>query len=306
MKKLNIIENVKTGFRKHTFKLRKSSPQILIVAGIGGMIVGTVMACRATTKLPDIMEERDEELEKIEEEVAEEDQKMAVLKANAKTGVAIAKAYAPTVVIDIVAILSILKGTNLFMSRQAALCAAYATLDAGYKNYRKRVIEEYGEDADRRFHLGLKQAEVKEKVTDENGKSKTVKNVLDIVDDPNKYSIYARFFDEASPFWKKDPLYNKTFVQMVQNEYNIRLQAEGFVFLNDVYESLGLPKTKAGQIVGWVYNEENPRGDNYIDFGIFDVNKEPARDFVNGYEKSILLDFNVDGPIIDNFEVYAE
>ena len=306
MKKIdNILETVKSGFRKNTFAIRKSAPQIMIVVGIAGMVVGTVAACRATSKLDDILDERDDALDEIEDEVAEEDQKKEVLKVNAKAALDIVKIYAPAVGIDIVSVLLILKGKNLFVGRQAALASAYAALNTGYKNYRKRVVDELGEDADRRFQYGLSKHETKEKVTDEDGKTKTVKNVLDVVEDPNLYSVYARFFDEASPFWQKDALYNKTFVQIKQNEFNIRLQAEKFVFLNDVYEALGLPKSRAGQIVGWRYDEENPTGDNYIDFGIFDVHKSTSRDFINGYERSILLDFNVDGPIIDYIDDYA-
>ena len=60
---------------------------------------------------------------------------------------------------------------------------------------------------------------------------------------------------------------------------------------------LGIPKTKAGQVVGWVYDPEHPVGDNYVDFGLFDLDRERVRRFVNGDERNILLDFNVDGNI---------
>lgn len=302
MKLDNIVNSVKSGFRKHTFKVRQASPQLLIVAGVAGLVAGTVLACKATTKLPEILEEETDELEldeEMENDISEEEEDdEPELKTKARKALKVAKLYAPAVAVDIASILLIFKGTQIFKNRQAALCAAYAALDAGYKNYRKRVIEEYGEDADRKFHLGLKQAEVKEKVTDENGKSKTVKKTYDIKD-PTQHSVYARYFDEASPYWKKDAAYNHMFVQMKQNEFNVRLQAEGFVFLNDVYEAFGLPKTRAGQVVGWRYNEENPTGDNYIDFGIFNVYREDSIDFINDRERNFLLDFNVDGPIID-------
>lgn len=42
--------------------------------------------------------------------------------------------------------------------------------------------------------------------------------------------------------------------------------------------------------------------DNFIDFGVFDGDRPRARDFVNGYERSILLDFNVDGASADAYE----
>ena len=62
---------------------------------------------------------------------------------------------------------------------------------------------------------------------------------------------------------------------------------------------LGIPRTRAGQIVGWIYDKKNPIGDNYVDFGIYDTNKEANRNFVNGYERTILLDFNVEGNILE-------
>lgn len=71
--------------------------------------------------------------------------------------------------------------------------------------------------------------------------------------------------------------------------------------MNEVYEMLGFPITKAGASVGWIYNKDEPVGDNFVDFGIYNLNSQKAHDFVNGYERSIVLDFNVDGPIIDMF-----
>lgn len=306
MQKPKIFDNMKSGFKRGTFQARKASPQIMIAVGVGGMIVGTVMACRATKKVPDLIEEKDQTIEEIEagekEEYAdfdEDEKNLEIVKTKAITYVKIAWAFAPTVAIDILSILAITKGTMIFKNRQAALCAAYATLDSGFKNYRQRVIDKYGNDEDRNFKYGIHQEHVKEKVVGEDGKTKTVKRPIDVVDEPNRYSMYARFFDEASPYWEKHHSYNQMFLNIKQNEFNVKLQSQGYVFLNEVYEALGIPKTRAGQIVGWLYDEDHPIGDNYIDFGMYDVNKPGARDFVNGYERSILLDFNVDGPIID-------
>lgn len=118
-------------------------------------------------------------------------------------------------------------------------------------------------------------------------------------------SQYARFFDETSPYWTKDSEYNLFFLRAQQNHANELLRSRynrdegriGYLFLNEVYEMLGLPKTAAGQIVGWVYKENNIDGDNYVDFGIYNIDRNAK--FVNGFENSVLLDFNVDGPIID-------
>lgn len=110
-------------------------------------------------------------------------------------------------------------------------------------------------------------------------------------------SEYARFFDDECSGWTNDPKINMIFIKQAQEYANVRLQNEGYLFLNDVYVMLGLPRTAVGQLVGWIYDEKNPIGDNHVDFGIykFDKNKE----FINGYAPDVLLDFNVDGCIID-------
>lgn len=115
-------------------------------------------------------------------------------------------------------------------------------------------------------------------------------------EDIREFSQYARFFDEGCPGWTKDSEYNLSFLKIQQQYANDILKSRGYIFLNDVYVMLGMPRTKAGQVVGWIYNEKNPVGDNYVDFGIFD---DCNRDFVNGYKTFALLDFNVDGCILD-------
>ena len=78
------------------------------------------------------------------------------------------------------------------------------------------------------------------------------------------------------------------------------LKSRGHLFLNEVYDLLDIPRSKAGQVVGWVYNKNNNvKGDNYVDFNIYDITDKAKRSFVNGYERTILLDFNVDGVIYD-------
>ena len=89
------------------------------------------------------------------------------------------------------------------------------------------------------------------------------------------------------------------FLLRQQNYANDLLKSKGHLFLNEVYDMIGIPRTKAGQVVGWIYDEKNPVGDNFVDFGIIDIHKERNRAFMNGYEKNVLLDFNVDGNILN-------
>lgn len=146
---------------------------------------------------------------------------------------------------------------------------------------------------------GLKNEVVDETVIDEEtGKKKKVKTTVSTFD-PNEISQFAVVFDSGCKGWTPDPALNKAFLLQTQNYLNDKLKHDKRLFLNDVYEELGFAKTQAGQIVGWLYDEKCPNGDNCIDFNIWDISNEATRRFLNGLETNILLDFNVDGPIID-------
>lgn len=119
------------------------------------------------------------------------------------------------------------------------------------------------------------------------------------IDKTENVSQYARIFNDSCVGWTKDPEYNMRLLKEKQNYCNNLLKSKGHLFLNEVYDILGIPRTKAGAFVGWVYDEKNPIGDNFVDFGIYDTNDERNFDFINGYKNTAILDFNVDGNILD-------
>lgn len=285
-----IISNV-------SFSLRKHSPEILIGAGVVGVVVSTVLACKATLKADDVLKDAGEKVKAIDDkkDISEKDAKKEKVAVYARTSLKLVKLYSVPAAIGAASIASIITSHSISRRRYSAMAAAYATVDKGFKAYRKNVVERFGDEVDRQLKYGIKPTEVKEKVTDEDGKTKTVKKTIDVVEDLP--SDYARFFDESNPYWQKDAEFNKMFLRAQQSFFNDKLRVEKRVFLNDVYKALGFPTTKAGQVVGWVFDPERSDIDNYIDFGIWDVHKAAVRDFVNGYERSILLDFNVDGNI---------
>lgn len=128
-----------------------------------------------------------------------------------------------------------------------------------------------------------------------------MKNMVNMHSEPvDKEEIhvtpYAAWFDETCVAWTRDAESNKFFLLRQQEYANEKLKAKGHLFLNEVYDMLGMPRTKAGQVVGWIYDPENTIGDNYVDFGLLDARNS---EFVNGYERSVLLDFNPDGDILD-------
>lgn len=288
--------------------LRAKSPEILLVVGIGGVIGSTVMACKATLRAEEIVDEAKCKIDSINEvtqkvkcgelngdKYTEKDRKKDLTIVYTQTAVKFARLYGPPVVIGAASIGCIIGGHNIMRKRNLALMAAYKAVDEGFRQYRQRVVDEYGEEKDYMLRHGLRSETVVEEEFGENGKAKNVKKTKYAVDDPNGVSQYARFFDECSSQWSTTPEYNLMFLRAQQNYFNDMLQVRKHVFLNEVYDALGIPRSSAGSVVGWMIG----KGDDFIDFGIWDNQDQIKREFVNGYERSILLDFNVDGVIYD-------
>jgi len=286
-------------------QIKKHSPEILLTVGIAGTITGTVMACKATTKVNEILEKHKKSLEDIhtvseseefKDQYSQEDAKKDTTIVYTQTAVQLLKLYAPSVGVMLLSFGCIISGHKILSKRNMILASAYAAIDTGFKNYRKNVIERFGEQVDKELKYNIKAQEIEE---EKNGKVK--KKEVPVISD--EYSLsdvspYAKFFDETSTAYKKDSEYNLMFLRHQQDFANEKLKAQGHLFLNDVYEMLGLQKTKFGQLVGWIYDPKNPNIDSYVDFNIYNGSR-PARDFVNGLEKAILLDFNVDGVMYD-------
>ena len=312
MKTINknaIVEKTSRTLCKAGLKLKKHSPEILVVGGVVGLVASGVMACKATTKLSAILDDSKEQIElfdkvaanpeMVKEEYTVEDAEKDKKIVRVQTAVKVAKLYAPSIAVGVVSIGAIFASNNIMRKRNVALGAAYATVDRAFKDYRNRVVDRFGEELDKELRYNLKTKEVKETVEDENGKKKTVKRNIKYMDSPMP-SEFAVIYDDGCAGWTKDPEDNKFFLIQQQRYANERLKRRGYLSLNEVYELLGFPSTKAGQVVGWLYDCKDPnyKGDNFVDFGLYNVDCEPNRDFVNGYERNIILDFNV-APIID-------
>lgn len=299
-----VLATLGNTFNKLGFWGRQHAPEILIVGGIFAGIGCTVAACIATTKMSDVIGEAQTELENIDKcladpevkadpytpEEAKKDRARVYLRAAGKT----AKLYLPAALLGASSVAGILGGSGILNKRNASLAAGLAASTASAKELRDRIIERYGEDVYKELKYGVKSSEVKETTLDEDGKKKTVKKTITTVDEGKVFEGYQRCFDCHNPFWDKDMAYNWMFLRFRQNYFNDKLRADKYVFLNDVLEELGFPKTRAGQEVGWVYDPDNPNCDNYIDFGAFEAVMSE-----NGGNRVILLDFNVDGSVIN-------
>ena len=298
--KTEIMKSIRGVASKTTMKLRKHSPEILVVAGIVGTVASAIIACKATTKVGGIISEAKDTLDTIHngaetgsingQEYTTEDGKKDTVIVYAQTGVKLAKLYGPAIILGTLSITSILASNNILRKRNVALGAAYAAIDKSFKEYRGRVIERFGEQVDTELKYGIKAKKFEEiEVDPETGKEKKVKKTV-MVADPNLQSDYAVYFDSKSRNYETNPDYNRMFLKAQQAFANDKLQTRGHLFLNEVLDDLDLPRTPAGQIVGWT--KDGP--DGYVNFRIVEVERETED---GRHEPALLLDFNVEGNI---------
>jgi xanthosine utilization system XapX-like protein len=317
--KTDVLNKITRGANRFALKVKKHSPAILTTVGVVGVVVSGVKLCQATTKLSPILEEAKKNIDMVHEaieagnavtqdpvtkelitvEYTPEDGKKDIAIYTAKAGLKLVKLYAPAVLIGVASIGCMVGSHVILQKRNVALAAAYTAVDKGFKAYRGRVVERLGEAMDRELLYGLKSQKIVEEVVDtETGEVTTVEKTVEVYD-PSNHTPYCIAFDDGNTGWDKDPELTKFFLDQQQRYANDLLKTKGHLFLNEVYDMLGAPRTKAGNIVGWIYDEKNPIGDNFVDFGMYNVNNPKARDFINGRERVIILDFNVDGNILD-------
>lgn len=287
--------------------VQKNSPGILFGAGVVGFVGTIVLATRATLKLDEVLKENEKRAEQADEarrldpkNYSEGDKERDLKLSKVQTAIQVAKLYGPAFAVGVVSV-SCLTGSHVILTkRNAAVTAAYAALDKGFREYRARVINDAGAEKDAEYRYGMVDKQIAVE-TDTGTDVKTVKAIPET--NKHGHSIYAVCFDEGNPHWQSTPSYNQMFINSQMNWATDKLRANGHLFLNEVYDMLGVPRTKAGAVVGWVmdHKDENGNviGDNYVDFGVFRGDIESGTRFVNGDEKSVWLDFNVDGIIYD-------
>lgn len=309
--KTDIMASVSRSLHKVGFKFKKHSPEILVVAGVVGTVTSAAMACKATLKVTDIVDEAKETIDKIHDGVenhkhtsdgAEYTQEVAnkdLTLVYVQTGWKLVKLYGPAVALGVASIGCMLGSNRILRKRNVALAAAFKAVDTSFKEYRGRLIDRFGKDLDRELRFGIKAKEVEEKVVDENGNETAVTKTVEVIDPNVAHSIYSVVFCEGNTGWTRNAELNKVFLIQQQNYANDKLRLNGILTLNEVYDMIGAPRTSYGQIAGWVWTDDSSIGDNFVDFGIFDINNEKACDFVNGIEKSIILDFNCIGNTLD-------
>lgn len=290
-----IPNSVRKAVGRQSLKLQKHSPKILLGVGIVGFGATVVTASMATLKVSDILEEHMEANEAAKDlfESGTEGYDQKVYNKDrfyylSKTILSLGKLYGPSIALGAISLSCFIGSYNIMESRNVGLLAAYKTVDEAYKKYQKYVEDEFGEERAEDIRLRTEESEVKQ----EDGKTKKAKTVTG--DSP---SMYARFFDESNRNYQSEGQLNRMFLSNQQNFANDLLRARGHILLNDVYDMLGIERTSAGAVVGWVINDDGT--DNFVDFGIFNSDVLEKRMFVNGEESAILLDFNVNGVVYD-------
>lgn len=306
--------NIKAVIGTVTFTLKKYSPEIFLGLGITGVGVSTVMACKATLKCENIINEHKERMAEVEEVIslaetndidytltdARKDRCLIIT----NTTISFIKIYGPSVTLMGVSIGCILGAHHIMSKRTVSLMAAYKVVEEAFMQYRERVVNELGVAKDSHFMYGTDTVEKIETDTDENGKKKKIKTQKEELIPGVKLSGFARIFEEEKPDqygswdgstqWSPVHDYNLSFLGMKEVYFNDRLTTKGFVTINDVFEQLGFPTTEAGMICGWRYKSN--RGDGYISFRPNEIDGNWACGMDGD---SIILDFNIDGVIFD-------
>lgn len=307
--------------------ISKHGPAILTALGSIGVVTATVMACKATLKkdeaITEVKEAIDESREIFEEQINDENATVRedVIKAYRKNifdlyvkkGVILVKLYAPSILVGIASLSCFYTSKHIMNKRYSACLAACTTTERLFSDYRKRVIEDLGEEADNKYRYGIRTVEEDVPVLDKkgnpkldkDGKPKTEKKVTKHVDrDVIEYDYSALFDEITTKQWDSNYEYNLHYLRQMQEWADERLKSRGYLFLNEVKQLLGLKVDEAGQDVGWVFMKDNPIGDNRVDFGLEEVvvhngMEGRAMDFMCEENNAILLKFNCDGYIKD-------
>lgn len=267
----------------------------LVIGGTGLMIGGGVAACFATTKLNTVNEPLKKDIQQIEEKKLEDNEKKkALTKAYFKAGVGYVKLYGPSVMCELVGATSVLTGHHILNKQHLALASSYSLLSEGFNKYRDSIVKRFGEEVDKDIRTGAETGVIETTEVNEKGKEKVVKQTVKVA---TGLSDFAAYIDkEFTQFSENAPDgYDWVMVKTQERVLNAQLATNGYLFLNDVRNALGLQPTVAGQSVGWIYDKTYKSGDGHVDLRAQLVYRYDA---FGCLVKTLLIDPNVDGDIL--------
>lgn len=279
---------------RQLLKLNKNSPTILVVAGVVGLGATAVMAAKATRKLDPIIDTHKKlRLDIQVNATSDKDEQKQIVKLYAGTAVELGRLYGPTMLVGGLSAFSVLSGHKILTTRHVATMAAYTGMMEQFQAYRARVADTIGPDMERDIHNGA--VGKWEEDPEHKGEYRLTSKFGDT---PGSY--LRPFFDEGNPNWTRDPTSNYLFLKGVQSHMNRILENRGHVFLSEVYDAIGMSHLRTPETIvsGWLFKDRGD-GDGYIDFGFMTDNSPQAVAFRNGVERSVRLNFNVDGVIWD-------
>lgn len=298
-------------------KVKFRSPELLIGAGVVGLVGAAVVAVRRGVRWHSAaMAEIGHDLETIKKaeglpQYTREDRVRDYAQVIGKGVWSFTQIYGPSVAVGVASVVSILAGTGILKGRLAAMTSAAATAQAALERYRSRVREKLGEDADYEFAYEVSSKKAKIKHEDGTKESLVTYHLVPSSGEWMAASPYSRLWDENAMEWCANRDIQFLTLRSLENHFNQELNARGVVFLNDVYKALGLPMSKDAALVGWIKNYEKPKmaqlaaelgrvpGDGVISFGVFENESPSARAYLAGDDNRVVLDFNVDGVIYD-------
>ena len=286
------------------------APEILVGSGIVGFGVTVVGACNATVKAKEAMDTRDDFVSQLDEAFEKGQITEKVHETNSKAlkrqcKKQLIRAYAPVATTGVVSVILVLAGYRMINGRLVMTAAAYKTLEAGFDRYRTNVKEEFGDEVDWRMLNSIKpetlkaaneEREINRAIEADNKKKKLhQKKKRDAYQE-----IYSQIFDQYSDRWRRSWTPDQVFQYLwqKQREANDLLRIRKHVFLNEVYDLLGLPRTPEGAVVGWIITKSNPN--SAVSFGIDDIPESKRREILSAERNediSIRLNFNPDGLI---------
>ena len=320
MKKEELMLKATQMLAKGKFKLKKASPTIMIVGAAIGGVTAAVLACKATLKAEEIIAEHNAQVETIhttrqqvddgtlelkdDATYTNEDMKKDITTTYIQTGIRLAKVYAPALTLGGISLACMFGSHHIMSKRNASLTAAYIAIDKAFNEYKGRVAERFGDRVQHELEHNIKAVEVESTEKKEDGTEEVIKEYADVARDVN--DPYSMIFDESCSLWEKDAMYNAITIKDVECKANRRLQRNGHLFLNEVIDMLdpynrGSHRTAVGQVVGWIYDPKDQTKQNCVSLGVdhYVPGDEALNRFIDGDERSVMLHFNCDGPIID-------
>ena len=282
------------------------APEILVGSGIAGFGATVYSACKATAKAHDIMDDRDSAIGEIEDAFMPADQKEEAIEMTQKAAKRqIVKAYIPSATMGLASTALILGGFGMINNRLVATAAAYKALETGFDRYRENVRGEFGDETDWRMLNSISKEDM-EKAQEERDLNRAIEadNRRKALHHKKKYTayqqIYSQIFDQYSDRWQRKwtPDQVMSYLRQKQREANDILRIRKHIFVNEVYDLLGLQRTAEGQVVGWIITKDNPN--SYVDFGLDAIPPEKIRELYSverNEDIQIRLNFNPDGLI---------